>query len=103
MAARLGRPLKGTDVKKHPRVFGESEGSRKAPKSVRAPVRGAGLAKRKVPAKPVVSNKPRPQVERKQERVIRTLKEFLALGVLDFLPGKVEYASTAEYKKKGRK
>ena len=94
MADRVGRPLKGVDVKKHPRIFKESiplrSGGRKpAPKRGAAPVRRSVPAQRTAPA-------PAPR----RAKVIRSIEEWERLTELDFeyTQEDLEYASTAEYK-----
>ena len=99
MAARVGRPLKGTDVKLHPRIFRESipkrSGGRAAQKRA-TPVRGARAPGPAARAKPAVAKRAVGPA-----RKIESIAQFEALGLLDFLPDQeVEYVSTQEYRKK---
>jgi len=104
MADRVGRPLKGTDVQRHPRIFRESiPGSAGGFKRRAASVRSANAKVKKAPAKPPVA--PGPMVAKRR---IRTLKEFerwlddrarQGLG-LPNASEDMEYVSTAEYRKK---
>ncbi len=108
MAARLGRPLKGTDVRKHPRIFGESERTRKrAAPSGTPKVRKPGLekpaagkrtiSKPSQPATKRVPSKPAKRVPvRKPEQVIESIKDFDKLFDL-MLQEDLEYASSTEY------
>ena len=96
MAAHVGRPLKGTDVKKHPVIFRRSiprkSGGLAAPKRKPAEIRKPVPAKRAAPKAAPVARKP-------ARRVIRTIAEFeRALDLM--LQGDLEYVSTAEYKSK---
>ena len=97
VSERLGRPAKGTDVRNHPRIFRDSLSKRERAKLATTAVRKAGLSKRAAPKKPAVSRKPEPAIERKRQRVIRTLKDFeRELDLM--LQEDAEYASTAQYK-----
>jgi hypothetical protein len=97
VSARLNRPAKGIDVRNHPRIFRDALSKRERAKLAATPVRKAGLAKRAAPRKPIVSRKPEPAVERKRQRVIKTLNEWQR--ELDLmLEEDAEYASTAQYK-----
>jgi len=101
MAAHVGRPLKGVDVKKHPIIFKRSipvkSGGLGAVKRKTTGVRGAGTTKAAGRKAGVVSSKPGATPQRVRERVIRTLDDFV--DWLDF-GDEIEYVSTAEYRKK---
>jgi hypothetical protein len=98
MAARVGRPLKGTDVKLHPRIFRESipkrSGGRAAPKRTAA-VRVARAPGPAAPSKPAVAERAVVKTRR-----IESIDQFLALAAELFDVGEVEYVSTQEYRKK---
>ena len=79
MSDRLGRPLKGVDVAKHPRIFRESMARRKRQKKQKPPGGGGGG-------------------EIKIKR-IESIDDFLLLHPLDLIGGEVEYVSQAEYRK----
>lgn len=96
MAARLDRAPKGIDVKRHPRIFRDSLSKRELVNIPRKAVRRAGLATKAARPKRAVSRKPEPAIERKRERVIRTLAQWER--ELDLMLQEDEtYASSTEY------
>jgi hypothetical protein len=123
MKARLGRAPKGTDVKKHPRIFKESipvkaGGIKRKPAGFRAASsrKRAAPGKATKPAGVARPTKPAKQVQRPREGATRPprparvvlrsfddLEKFLltARGAAAGEPtGTDEYVSTVEYKKK---
>lgn len=99
MAARVGRPLKGTDVKKHPRIFKESlpKSNQKRTGKDAARNKSTSVSSRRTTKK---TQAQRVQAAPARARKIKSLREFEDLGD-DFGDSFIEYASTAEYKKKG--
>lgn len=101
MAAGLNRPLKGTDVRNHPKLF-----TRSLPTGIRKAFAGRTRLRKAVSkgvAKPkggAVPRKPEPTLERKRQRVIRTIEELIEEFEQEMMDEDVEYASTAEYMKK---
>ena len=89
MAARVDRPLRGTDVKKHPRIFRESIPLRSGGSKPRAKA-----IRRKVPEKPAGPSPP------KRRGKIESFEDYEKLidELLDL--EEIEYATTAEYPKK---
>ena len=109
MAAAVGRPLKGVDVKKHPIIFKRSipkaSGGLGALKRKTTGVRGAGIAKTKVREKRTVSSEPAAASQRERERSIRTLSDFVKDDKAARAAGEpaqpgIEYVSSLEYKGK---
>lgn len=114
MAARVGRPLKGTDVKKHPRIFKESIPAKSGGKArgffsgkvkggVGAPASRPEVAKSKdvgrIPSSAKRGGAPSAQPARKaRELVIDSFDDYA--DAWDFFElDDVEYVSTADYGK----
>lgn len=96
MSDRVGRTLKGIDVKAHPRIFKQS-----------IPVKSGGTPKRKSvslrAAVPEKSTRPKAPTVAPAERIIHSLKEWEMMQLIGpiFEDEYVEYVSTVEYRKGG--